>query len=171
MRTPHLKNIRAVAMLALILLTSFGVTAWAAGIKIGDAFPDLATFQLEGKLPENLKGKVVMVDFWASWCEPCKESFPAMEALQQRYREKGLVIVAVNMDEKRADMEEFLKKNPATFAIVRDAKQKLAEKSGISTMPSSFLIDRQGKVRFAHSGYRGAETKKKYEQEIEQLLP
>ena len=141
-----------------------------AAVKTGAAFPDLTAFKLEGKLPDTRKGKVVMIDFWASWCDPCKASFPVMEDLHKRYGPRGLVIIAVNVDENRSDMEEFLKKNSATFAVVRDAKQKLVEQTGIATMPSSFLLDRDGKVRFTHSGFRGEETKKKYEQEIESLL-
>jgi len=144
--------------------------AAVAGIKVGDTFPALAGFKLEGKLPDTLKDKVVMIDFWASWCDPCKESFPAMEELHKTYGPKGLVIVAINVDENRPDMEEFLKKNAGTFAIVRDAAQKLVDKAGIATMPTSFLIDREGKVRFVHAGFRGDETKKKYKQEIESLL-
>jgi thiol-disulfide isomerase/thioredoxin len=139
-------------------------------VKTGASFPDLAAFKLEGRLPDNLKGKVVMVDFWASWCDPCKESFPVMEDLHKRYGPRGLVIIAVNVDENRSDMQAFLKKNTATFTVLRDAKQKLVEQTGIATLPSSFLIDREGKVRFTHSGFRGGETKKKYEQEIESLL-
>jgi thiol-disulfide isomerase/thioredoxin len=164
---PHLIVLALAAGCSAGLLPS---TATAAGVKTGDPFPDLASFQLEGKLPEPLKDKVVMIDFWASWCEPCKASFPAMEALQKKYGPQGLVVIAVNVDEKKSDMEDFLKKNPASFAVVRDAKQKLVEKASIATMPSSFLIDRAGKVRFIHTGFRGEETKKKYEQEIETLL-
>ena len=113
-----------------------------------------------------------MIDFWASWCDPCKESFPAMEDLQKRLGPKGLVIIAINVDEDRKEMEDFLKKNApsASFTLVRDATQKLVEKAGVATMPGSFLLDREGKVRFIHTGYRGNETKKKYEQEIESLL-
>lgn len=156
------------ALLSSIVFLTAG--AAAGGIKVGDTFPDLAGFKLEGKLPDSTKGKVVLVDFWASWCEPCKQSFPVMEELHKRYAEKGLVIIAVNVDEKRADMEEFLKKNTATFTVVRDPGQKLVDKAGIATMPSSFLMDRDGKVRFTHTGFRGAETKKKYEEEIESLV-
>ncbi len=144
--------------------------AGADGLKVGDHFPDLTAFKLEGKLPDALKDKVLMLDFWASWCDPCKASFPAMEELHRRYQPKGLVIIAVNVDENRADMEAFLKKNAATFAVVRDAAQKLVEKTGIATMPSSFLVDRGGTIRFAHSGYRGEETKLQYQREIESLL-
>jgi len=156
--------------LGLALLAGLTVRLTAAGLKQGDPFPDLAAFKLEGNLPSDLKGKVVLVDFWASWCGPCKQSFPVMEELHQRYGGKGLVIIAVSVDEKKSEMEAFLKKGHASFTVVRDVGQKLVEKAGVATMPSSFLLDREGKIRFAHSGYRGEETRKKYAEEIESLL-
>jgi len=169
MHTPLHRNGRSNALAFLTLLTFLTLPA-LAGVKTGDSFPGLASFKLEGQLPDSTKAKVVLVDFWASWCEPCKQSFPVMEELHKRYAERGLVIIAINVDENRPDMEAFLKKNAATFAIIRDANQKLVEKAGIATMPSSFLVDHDGKVRFMHTGFRGAETKKKYEEEIETLL-
>lgn len=141
----------------------------AGGFKAGDVFPDLAQFKLEGKLPDT-KGKVVLVDFFASWCEPCKASFPAMEELHKQYGPRGLVIIAVNVDEDKADMNAFLKKNPVTFAVVRDGGQKLVSKAGIATMPTSFLMGADGRIHSVHSGFKGDETKKKYQQEIEALL-
>ena len=144
-----------------------------AEVKIGETFPDLLKYKLDGKLPADLKGKVVIVDFWASWCGPCKESFPVMDGLQKKYGPRGFVIVAVNEDEKRSDMDDFCKDNPTAFTIVRDAGpdgKKLVDKVEISVMPSSFVIDTEGKVRFTHSGFHGADSKKKYEQEIESLL-
>jgi len=156
-----------------MLVTVLGL-AWSnpafAGIKTGDSFPDLAGFKLEGKLPDSLKGKVVIVDFWASWCGPCKDSFPVMNELQKKYADKGLVIIAINVDEESSDMKDFLKANAATFTVVRDAKQKLVAVAGIQTMPSSFILDDTGKVRFTHTGFHGAETHKAYEQQIESLL-
>jgi len=154
--------------LAAVLIA--GLATALAGVKPGDPFPELASFHLEGKLPDVSTNRIVLVDFWASWCGPCKESFPVMEELQQRYGTQGLVIIAVNVDENRADMEDFLKHNRVTFTIVRDTKQKLVDKTGIATMPSSFLLDREGKVRFTHNGFRGEETKRKYAEEIESLL-
>jgi thiol-disulfide isomerase/thioredoxin len=151
---------------SLLLLTS----AIAGGLKAGDALPDLGGFKLEGTLPDTFKDKVVMLDFWASWCDPCKASFPVMEELQKKYGPQGLVVIAVNVDEKRGDMESFLKSHAATFTIVRDPGQKLVDKAGIATMPSSFLVGRDGKIRHVHAGFKGDETKKKYEQEIEALL-
>ena len=153
----------------VVALTVATCSLAAAPVKVGDTFPDLSKFKLEGTLPD-LKGKMVLVDFWASWCAPCKESFPTMNDLQKRYGPQGLVIIAVNVDENNSDMVEFLKKHKAEFTVVRDAAQKLVDKVDISTMPASFLIDSNGKVRFTHSGFRGDETRKKYEQEIESLL-
>ena len=156
----------ASTFVALIL----GVTLATAGpLKEGDTFPDLAKFGLEGTLPD-LKGKVVLVDFFASWCGPCKESFPAMDALQKKYSDKGFVVLAINLDKKKADMDDFVAKHAVSFAIVRDASHKLVGEIKIPTMPSSFLLDKDGKVQSAHRGFKGEESVKKYSQEIEKLL-
>ena len=170
MRTQHLKQFIVLLTLATGFWTNFGSRASAEGIKVGDTLPDLTAVKLEGKLPETLKGKVVLLDFWASWCDPCKASFPAMEELQKQYGAQGLVIVAVNVDENRSDMEDFLKTHAVSFTVVRDARQKLVAEAGIATMPSSFLVDSAGTVRFVHAGFHGEETKKQYRQEIESLL-
>ena len=119
-----------------------------AALKVGDDFPDLAGFKLEGTLPDSLKGTVVLVDFWASWCGPCKKTFPVMNDLQKKYGDRGLVIIAINEDEERSDMQDFLKQNPATFVVVRDPGQKLVAEAGVPTMPGSFVLDDAGKVWF-----------------------
>lgn len=154
-------------MLATLLAETF-FTAQAA-LKVGDALPDLASFQLAGTLPSSLKGKVVIVDFWASWCLPCAESFPVLDELQKKYGDR-LVVIAVNVDEKAGNMEKFLKKHPVTITVVRDAEQKLVASAAPETMPTSFIIDRDGKVRFLHNGFHGEETRQKYVAEIESLL-
>ncbi len=155
------------------LIFAFAATYIFAGeikIKVGDTFPELSQFKLEGKLPENLSGKIVLIDFWASWCAPCKASFPTLEELQKNYAEKGVVVISINVDEKKSAMESFLKKRPVTFVVLRDAEQKLVASANVETMPTSFLLDGSGKVRFVHSGFHGAETKKQYVAEIEELL-
>ena len=147
---------RALATIVLTGLAALLAHPAAAQIKTGDPFPDFASFQLQGKMPA-IQGKVVLVDFWASWCGPCKKSFPVMNGLQKKYGDR-IVIVAVNVDETQAGMQSFLEKVPVEFAVLWDAKQSLVNKVDVHTMPSSFLLDRSGKVRFAHSGFHGAET-------------
>lgn len=166
MKISHTQTKRVIALAALM----FAVNLASAGTPAkGDAFPDLSTYNLEGTLPA-FAGKVILVDFFASWCGPCKESFPAMEKLHQKYGQKGLVIVAINLDKKADDMKGFLKEHPASFTIVRDASYKLVNEIKIPAMPSSFLLDRSGKVFAVHRGFEGGKTEKQYVEEIETLL-
>lgn len=144
--------------------------AGGKGVKVGDAFPALSSFGLEGKLPDDLKDKVVLVDFWASWCGPCKESFPVMEELHQKYGAKGLVILAVNVDEDAAAMKDFLKDHPATFTILHDARKQLVGLANISSMPTSIVLGKDGKVVAIHKGFHGKETAKQYAKEFDELL-
>jgi thiol-disulfide isomerase/thioredoxin len=116
-----------------------------------------------------LRGQVVYVDFWASWCGPCRESFPWMKEMQQRYSDRGLVVVAVNLDHDRELANEFLNTFRPQFRIVFDADAKLAEEFHVVGMPASYFIDRKGKTRFRHVGFRPLE-RAEYEQELTTLL-
>jgi thiol-disulfide isomerase/thioredoxin len=144
--------------------------AACAELKAGDDSPDLTSFGLEGKLPDTLKGQVILLDFWASWCGPCQGSFQAMDALHKAYAGRGLTIVAVSVDEKREDAQRFAATAKTSFAIVRDAHHKLVAAADIRAMPTSILIDRSGKVRFVHAGFDRERTPGEYAREIEQLL-
>jgi thiol-disulfide isomerase/thioredoxin len=115
------------------------------------------------------KGKVVYVDFWASWCVPCRKSFPWMNALQTKHQEQGFVVLSINLDAEKRLAQNFLQQIPANFAIIYDAKGKLARQFKIKGMPSSYLFDRQGKLISAHSGFNG-KKQQEYENEIEQAL-
>ena len=160
-------------VLLLLSIAVAGVLLLAPGsrgeLKKGDHSPDLKSFRLEGTVPDT-RGKVVLLDFWASWCAPCKASFPEMERLYKSYGPRGFTIVAVSVDEKRDNMEHFVKSMRVSFPVVRDAQQKLVAAADVQTMPTSFLIDRSGKVRFVHSGFRGEQTVREYRREIETLL-
>ena len=142
---------------------------WAAGLQPGDTLPDLKSLQLEGTLPD-LSGKVVHLDFWASWCVPCRKSFPVLENLHQTYGSKGYVLIGVSMDERQPDMDRFLKKNPVSFATVRDAQEKLASKVRPPGMPTSYFFGPEGRLDSVHPKYEGEATRKKYVEIIERLL-
>ena len=124
----------------------------AGGWHEGDTLPDLGSFGLAGSLP-NLKGKVVYLDFWASWCGPCKASFPVLNGWYQQLGGRGLVVLGVSVDEAEADMTTFLKHTPVAFPIVHDAAHKLVAAANVATMPTSFIIDRKGVIRHVHSGF------------------
>jgi thiol-disulfide isomerase/thioredoxin len=116
-----------------------------------------------------LKGRVVYLDFWASWCGPCRQSFPWMEILKDTYGPQGLEIVAVNLDGDRADAEKFLRQFHPTFDLRFDPKGDLAELYKVRGMPSSVLIDRHGVTRFTHVGFRPVDARV-YEAQVRELL-
>jgi thiol-disulfide isomerase/thioredoxin len=120
-------------------------------------------------LLQALHGKVVLLDFWASWCSPCLHSFPWMNELQERHAKDGLVIVAVNVDQDRALADAFLEKVPAAFRVEYDARGAIAKQFEVQAMPTSFLIDRDGNIRVRHAGFREKQREAR-EQQIRQLL-
>jgi len=99
------------------------------------------------------KGKVVYLDFWASWCAPCRVSFPWMNDIQQTYGNKGLVVIGVDVDRDRGPAQEFVQATSPQFKIVYDPDAKIASKFDFKDMPTSFLIGRDGKVRYVHNGF------------------
>lgn len=118
---------------------------------------------------QQFKGKVIYVDFWASWCGPCAKSFPFMNQLNKDLKDKGLQILAINLDEKLEDAQEFLTKVPANFAIAQDDNQQCAKSFDLKAMPTSFLIDRNGLIREMHMGFRSGEAEE-FRGAVERLL-
>jgi len=153
-----------------------GLTGWfvlaaltLADVKVGAPFPGLEAFGLEGTLPDRA-GRVVLVDFWATWCAPCKASFSAYSAMQKELGERGFTIVAVSVDKKPEDYAEFLKKMTPGFATVRDAKQKLVADVKVPGMPTCYLVDRKGVLRMIHGGFHGDASVRELREEISRLL-
>ncbi|MGB5164775.1 MAG: TlpA disulfide reductase family protein [Woeseiaceae bacterium] len=107
---------------------------------------------------ENYRGKVVLLDFWASWCVPCRRSFPWMNEMQQKYADAGLVIIAVNLDNDAAEAATFLKEYPAQFEIAYDTDKQLARSYNVQAMPTSYLLDRDGATIERHLGFKSAKT-------------
>ena len=152
---------------AAALLTGAPVRA---EIKTGDVFPALAIAGLAGGTAPATAGHVVLVDFWASWCAPCKASFPALAKLHADYAARGVVIVAVSVDEKPADFAAFVKKWSPPFAVLHDRGQQLVRTVRVPAMPTTYLLDRAGRVRFLHQGYHGESTDRELRAELDQLL-
>lgn len=118
---------------------------------------------------DDYKGKVVLVDFWATWCQPCEKSFPKLEELRVKYNASGFEIVAVSEDDESGGIKKFAETHGAKFPLLWDKDKSIAGKYKPPNMPSSFLVDRKGVVRNVHLGYHdGAE--KEIEQEVKSLL-
>jgi thiol-disulfide isomerase/thioredoxin len=141
-----------------------------AEMLVGDKFPPLDASALAGGTPPATAGKVTLVDFWASWCDPCKVSFPTYAQLHADYRSRGLVIVAVSVDENQTKFEAFVKQQAPPFATLRDKAHQLVSQVKVPTMPTCYLLGRDGRVRFVHQSFHGAETDREIRREIDLLL-
>jgi len=146
--TPPARRARAALRVPLLFgALLFGLMPGAPGAAPREEALDLGA----------LKGRVVYLDFWASWCAPCRESFPWMNRLQQQLGPRGLVVVAVNVDRERRDADRFIEAHEPRFRIVFDPEGLLAERFSVRGMPTSFLIDRDGHVQLRHEGFRLAD--------------
>lgn len=130
------------------------------------AAPSFARTPLDLK---DLRGRVVYVDFWASWCTPCRESFPWMKTLESTYGSQGLSVMAVDLDHDRADAQRFLGVFRPNFEVIFDPAGTLAERFNVIGMPTSVLIDRQGKIRYIHVGFL-LKQRAEYERQVRELL-
>jgi thiol-disulfide isomerase/thioredoxin len=137
-----MKNIARIRTILLALLLAFSATTMAE--EANSVAFDLGQYQ----------GKVVVLDFWASWCGPCRRSFPWLNEMHTKYQQDGLVVIGVNLDARQEDAAEFLEDYPAEFKIYFDTDATLAFQYGIQAMPSSVVIGRDGKIRASHSGFK-----------------
>jgi cytochrome c biogenesis protein CcmG/thiol:disulfide interchange protein DsbE len=150
-----------------ILVTTLFAALIAAGVGVAAQPPTVTTPRWP--VLDAYAGKVVLVDFWASWCSPCLRSFPWMNELQQDHGEEGLVVLAVNLDQDRQLADAFLGKTPAKFRVEYDPAGTVARQFDVQAMPTSFLIDRRGKIRVRHAGFKDKHRAER-EQQIAQLL-
>lgn len=162
MRTPPLCTRRAFVRRGAVLLAASAVLA--TGAAFAEPSEDASEFDLGA-----YKGKVVYLDFWASWCGPCAQSFPYMEELKQSYGKQGLEIIAVNVDHSRERADAFLNKMQSDLHVIYDPKGRLANRFKVKDMPTSMLIDRGGAVRYVHQGFFPEKTSL-YDEHISELL-
>ncbi|MEZ4334614.1 MAG: TlpA disulfide reductase family protein [Myxococcota bacterium] len=161
---------RTVALVVLVAIAFAGGAAPA--LEAGDRAPDFSAPALDGKGNVALapyRGKVVYLDFWASWCAPCLKAVPEIEAIRKEFAGKSFQVVAVNLDQQPKKALRFLEKNPVGYPSASDPKGRLPQQFGLETMPTSYLIDGDGVIRYVHRGFQRGDGKA-LRAEIQKLL-
>jgi peroxiredoxin len=152
-----------------------GVLLLACGVSLAANQPSMAPdFTLKSREGVNIKlselrGQVVMVNFWASWCGPCRQEMPLLEQLFERYQSLGFTLLGVNVDEDRAAADKMLRDIPVSFPILYDERGKVSKQYQVKAMPSTFMVDRDGRIRYLHKGYKSG-YEDDYQQQIRELL-
>ncbi len=156
-----------VAATAVMLVAA--VQLHAVGTK--EAAPDFTLETLEGPnlRLEEYRGQVVLLNFWASWCGPCRQEMPVLDRLHQRYEDTGFAVLGVNVEGERAPAQKIVDKTNVTFPVLIDAKQKVSELYNLEAMPSTVVIDRDGVVRYIHRGYKPGDEAK-YVEVVKELI-
>ena len=133
--------------------------------------PDFTLRTMDGKnlRLQELRGRVVMVNFWATWCGPCRQEMPQLDLLYQKYKSSGFVLLGVNVDEDVRKATDVAAKLGVTFPVLLDTDKAVSKLYDLSTMPSTVIIDRDGKVRYLHRGYL-AGYEDNYDKQIRELL-
>ncbi len=160
------------AAIGILLVLVIGVFA-ENGPKIGDAVPQFQGTTLKGDKFNlaDYKGKVILIDFWASWCIPCREEMPYLMELYRKYKDSDFEIIAVNIDDNPDNARKFISELPGTihFPVVKDSKQEIPPQFQIKGMPSTILVNKKGIIQYWHTGFKDS-YKSDYASEIEQLL-
>lgn len=157
------------SLLIFLLSSSFILKSHSA--EKGDMAISIPLKLLENNRPgktagiNSYKGKLVYMDFWASWCGPCRKSLPILNEIRSKYSSQGFEVVAVNIDEKLADALKFLDKYPVDYPVLLDPKGSLAEAYQLQGMPTAYLIDEKGAIIYKHVGFKTEDRKK-----IEKLI-
>ena len=155
--------------LSLLFLSSFSNLTYAADIS-GKA----QNFTLKSRSGKNLKlsefrGQVVMLNFWASWCAPCRQEMPLLEAMYRKYKSLGFVLLGVNVEEDSSKAASLLRNIKVSFPILYDNKNKVSKMYQVSAMPTTIIIDRDGNMRFLHKGYKPG-YEKDYQKQVRALI-
>ncbi len=162
---------RMIRLLAAVLATLTSTVTLAAAPLANAIAPDFTLRGADGRNVrlDELRGQVVLVNFWATWCGPCREEMPRLNSLSEKYRKSGFVLLGVNIDDDPRTAIATAAKLNVGFPVLLDTDKKVSKLYDLSTMPSTVVIDRDGKMRFLHRGYR-AGVEGDYEQQIRGLL-
>jgi thiol-disulfide isomerase/thioredoxin len=157
--------IKTILCLNLLLGTVLSIHA---DTHIGDLFPSLSG-SLTGDLPDT-QNKIVLVDFWATWCAPCKASFPVYKNLQTDFNTQGFIVVAVSVDTVASAYTRYITTTPPGFFTIRDTSQTLVKQVNVPVMPTSYLLGKDGRVKYIHMGFHSSKTELELRKEITTLL-
>lgn len=155
----------------LIALLGLLMSALVQAGELSGPAPQFTLQSFDGKKVslKDLKGQIVMVNFWASWCGPCRQEMPLLDEIYKKYKKVGFTLVGINLDEDKSDALGFMKKVPVSFPILHDPEGKVADAYKNQAMPSSYFIDAKGNLAYLHRGYRPGEEKE-YEKAIMRLM-
>jgi peroxiredoxin len=156
---------------SLVTAALLSLSGLSSAEQLSGAAPDFTLKSNQGSniRLEELKGEVVMLNFWASWCGPCRQEMPLMNDIFAKYEDLGFTILAVNVDEDSADADRFLKAVPVDFPVVYDSTSKVSEMYEVDAMPTTVMIDRDGNKRFLHRGYKPG-YEEEYANQVKQLI-
>ena len=148
-------------MRRLLLVSLLVVSSLVQALNIPAPDFSLPTFEGDRSVSlKSLQGKVVFINFWASWCSTCERAFPVLNTMQSDFQGKGVEIVSINVDMQKVDAEFFLQKSAAKFTVLYDAERKTPDKFAMQSMPSSYVIDKKGNIRFVFREYKPGDEKK-----------
>jgi peroxiredoxin len=167
-----MRMIRSLVAAAFAALATSAMGTAGATVPVANAAaPDFTLRGSDGRNVrlDELRGQVVLVNFWATWCGPCREEMPRLDTLYQKYRKSGFVLLGVNVDDDPHTALATAARLNVSFPVLLDTDKKVSKLYDLNTMPSTIVIDRDGKMRFLHRGYR-AGTEDDYEQQIRGLL-
>lgn len=155
----------------LLLVMLFVLVPLVHAEQVSGPAPD---FTLKSRSGENIKlsehrGDVVMINFWASWCAPCRQEMPLLEELYKKYSDLGFTLLAVNVEEDSSKADELLKDIPVTFPVLFDNSNKVTKLYNVIAMPSTVIVDRDGNMRYLHRGYLPG-YEKEYQKQVKELI-
>ncbi len=165
------KNTSPVIFSIIIAFSLLTLSPSASAVKVKQVAPDFTLASNKGgniRL-KDLRGKVVMINFWATWCAPCREELPLLNALYNNYKSKGFVLLGVNIDDKSKLANKMIKELNIKFPVLFDSNQATSELYDLQAMPSTFILDKNGVIRFSHYGFKPG-YEKKYEKNVKSLL-
>jgi len=163
-------TLKSLFVIGFTLVFSMSVT-YAASEKLSGKAPNFTLKSRSGKNIKlsELRGQVVMLNFWASWCGPCRKEMPILEKIQKKYKRLGFTLLGVNVEENSRDAKNYLKDVKVTFPVLFDTRQKTSKLYNVSAMPTTIIIDRNGNKRFIHKGYK-AGYENDYKKQVKKLL-